>query len=84
MPKTVKKKAVKKVGPKKGVAYLTTRALERAVSKGTKNLEAEAIELMGYVVKQKGNWVVKEYADGRIVKISAIEKAKRPKELVLD
>jgi hypothetical protein len=84
MPKTVKKKAVKKTGPKKGVAYLTTRALERAVAKGTKHLESEAMSLMGYVVKQKGNLVVKQYADGKVEKISTIKKVKRPKELVLD
>ena len=84
MPKKEKKRSAKKAGPTKGTVYLTTRALQRAVTKGTKNLESEAMDLMGYVVKQKNDWVVKVYADGRVEKISEIKKAKRPKRFVLD
>jgi hypothetical protein len=84
MTKTAKKKPVKKQGPKKGVAYFSTRLLKRAVVKGTKNLENDSMSLMGYVVIQQGNWVVKKYPNGKVVKIKAIKKIKRPKTLVLD
>ena len=84
MAKKAKKKSIKKAGPAKGVVYLSARALQRAVTKGTKNLEDEAMSLMGYVVKQQGNWVVKLYANGKVEKIKAIKKTKRPKHLVLD
>jgi hypothetical protein len=84
MPKKEKKRSAKKAGPTKGTVYLTTRALQRAVTKGTKNLESEAMALMGYVVKQKDNWVVKVYADGREEKISKIKQTKLPKKFVFD
>jgi hypothetical protein len=78
------KKAVKKKGPKKGVGYFSLQALERAVSKGTKNKAEIAIEMLGYTVKESKGWIVKEYADGREEKISKLKKTKRPNRLVLD
>lgn len=75
MPKTVKKKAVKKTGPSKGVAYFSVRSLERAVSKGTKDESQIAIDVIGYTVKELNGWVVKEFVDGAIEKISKIEKS---------
>lgn len=84
MPKTVKKKAVKKTGPSKGVAYFSTRSLERAVSKGTKDKAQVARRLVGYTVKEANGWVVKEYADGTIERISKIKTTPRPKTLELD
>ena len=84
MPSKVKKSTIKKSGPKKGVAYLTTRAMERAVAKGSKGLEAEAIALMGYTVREQDGWVVKVYANNKIEKISKILTSKRPSKIVLD
>ena len=69
MAEKEKKKSAKKQGPKKGLAYFSTRVLKRAVAKGTKDKALVAKKIMGYTVKQEGEWVVKEYADGRIVKI---------------
>jgi hypothetical protein len=84
MAKKAKKKSAKKMGPKKGVAYFSTRALERAVLRGTKNEKNEAIDLLGYTVVEKNGWIVKEDADGHIVRISKVKKAKRPLHFVLD
>ena len=57
-------------------AYLTTRALERALSKATRNLTDEAMALMGYVVTVEDNWVVKKYKDGKVERLEKIEKVK--------
>jgi hypothetical protein len=84
MPKIVKKKAIKKTGPSKGLVYFTTRALERAVKKGTKDLAQVAHKLVGYTVKEADGWVVKEYADGNIERITKIKIIHSPKTLVLD
>lgn len=71
------------------VAYLTKRDLVRAISKGSKNLAADAIRIMGYtvVVKEIGpeRWVVKVDAEGNILeKISRLKSVKRPRKIVLD
>ena len=84
MAKSVKKKSAKKQGPKKGVTYFSTRSLERAVKKGTKNKARGAKSLIGYTVKELNGWVVKEHKSGVIEKISRLPKTKRPSRLVLD
>ncbi len=68
-----KKEKVKTV-EEPATAYLTTQALERALSKATRNLTKEAMELMGYEVTVEDNWVVRKYKDGRVEKIEEIEK----------
>jgi len=83
MAKKLKKKRVKKIGPSKGLVYFSTRVLKRAVAKGTKSVASKAMALVGYTVKELDGWVVKEYKDGSIEKISKIEKAS-PNKLVLD
>lgn len=79
MPKIVKKKAikkaVKKAGPSRGIAYFSKRSLERAVLKGTKEESHIAIHVVGYTVKESEGWVVKEFVDGTTEKISEIEKS---------
>jgi len=75
MPKIVKKKAIKKAGPSRGIAYFSKQSLERAVSKGTKEESQIAIDVVGYTVKELEGWVVKEFEDGTIEKISEIEKS---------
>ncbi|MDI1355295.1 MAG: hypothetical protein PSX36_10265 [bacterium] len=79
-----KKKATKKSGPKKGVAYLTKRALTRAITKGTKNEESDAIDLLGYTVKEDNGWVIRQYASGQKERISRINVSKSSSTLVLD
>ena len=74
MSKTVKKKVLKKTGPSKGILYFSTRLLERAVSKGTKDEAQIAIDTVGYTVIEDNGWVVKKFADGTYEKISKIEK----------
>ena len=64
-------------------AYLTTRTIERALSKATRNLTADAMELMGYVITVEDNWVVKKYKDGTIERIEEIEKITLDKDIEL-
>lgn len=49
-----------------------------------KSLREIAIETVGYTTIALDGWVVRDYGDGRIERISKIEKAKRPKKLKLD
>ena len=44
--------------PEKETAYLTKRALVRAIKKGTKGLAQEEMDLMGYVTRVEDGWVV--------------------------
>ena len=64
-------------------AYLTTRALERALSKATKNLTDVAMSLKGFVVIKEGEWIVKKFQDGKIEKIEKIQKVKLSKNIDL-
>ena len=75
---TVKKKS------KNAKVSITIKILERAVKVGTRNLAEEAISLLGYTVTEKEGWVVKEYSDGRIERVSRIHQSKRSSTLVLD
>lgn len=78
------KKVAKKVGPKKGTTYFSTQSLERAVRKGTRSVRSNAVKSAGYTVVQKGNWVVREFADGRSVRVSKIQRTQRSGHLALD
>lgn len=82
--KKAAKKAVKKTGPNKSTAYFTTRALERAVSKGSRNKSRKAMKVIGYTVIESEGYIVKKYADGREEKIAKLAITKRPSRLVLD
>ena len=63
--------------------YLTTRAIERALSKATRHLTEEAMDLMGYVITVEDNWVVKKYKDGKVERIEEIERVKLNKNIEL-
>jgi hypothetical protein len=82
--KAKKRKAGKKVGPEKGLVYFSKRALIRAVTKGTKNEEAEAMELLGYTVKEEDGWVIKQYENGEKEQISKIGVSISSEEIELD
>ena len=60
-------------------AYLTTRALERALSKATRNLTEKAMDIQGYVVTMENNWVVKKYKSGRVERMKRIRSVKLSK-----
>jgi hypothetical protein len=79
-----RKKVAKKAGPKKGTTYFSAQSLERAVKKGAKSLRRDAVKSAGYTVVQKGNWVVREFADGRSVRVSRIQTTHRSGNLALD
>jgi len=72
-----------KVAQEPETTYLTTRAIERALSKATRHLTEEAMELMGYVVTVEDNWVVKKYKDGTVERIEEIKKVKLDKNIDL-
>ncbi len=79
-----KKKKTVLIAAEPETAYLTKRALIRAINKGIKNLVAEAIEAVGYHVTIKDGWVVKVDAEGNVLeKISKLKPVKRGK-LYLD
>lgn len=67
------------------VAYLTKDALVRAINKGTRNLAAEALALMGYTVTVRDGWVVKLDAAGNLIeKISKVEESNRSGKIKFD
>jgi hypothetical protein len=48
-----------------GYAYLTKRTLARKAQAAVTKAAGAAMNTMGYVVVQEGDWVVKKHADGR-------------------
>ena len=61
-----------KEGKKKEV-YLTTRLLESLAKKAFKEAAKETMRVMGYNVIAENGWVVKKFADGRIVRLEQLE-----------
>ncbi|HRH36574.1 MAG TPA: hypothetical protein PKY12_16020 [Catalimonadaceae bacterium] len=57
------------------IANLANRAFRQAAQ--------SAMVVSGFVVVAENDWVVKKFQDGRIERISPIEKINRPKKLVL-
>jgi hypothetical protein len=82
MAKSIDKKASQPA--KKGSPYLTKRALERAVSKGTRHTSDEAISKRGHIVTTKDGWVVKVNSNGTEEKISKLPVTKKITRIVLD
>ena len=75
-----KAKSISKIVVKEPeTAYLTTRALERALSKATRNLTEKAMDIQGYVVTIHNKWVVKKYKDGRVERMKRIRSVKLSK-----
>lgn len=52
--------------------YLTKRRLISAARSGIIAASAETMAIMGCNVIAEGGWVVKKFADGRVVRISRI------------
>lgn len=63
--------------------YLTSRALNRATSKGFKEASENAMEVAGFVVVAKDGWIVRMHKDGHTQKIKKIPQVSSRK-LVLD
>ncbi len=74
-------KAKKKAGKR---PYLTKRRLASAARTGIRKAAAETMKVMGYTVIAENGWLIKKYADGRIEKISPIEKVNTNSSLALD
>ncbi len=81
MAKSVSKKNVPTA---KKSPYLTKRALERAVSKGTRRTSSDAIRQRGHVVTAKDGWLVKVNRDGTEERISKLPATKTNGRIVLD
>lgn len=81
MAENTKKKTERK---KPETAYLTKRALVRAVKKGTKGLAEEEMELMGYVTRVEDGWVVQIDKEGNKTKVSKVDHGQLPDKIILD
>lgn len=57
-------------------AYVTKRVVVSSSSAAVRNAAERAIEKVGYVIKAKDGWVVREGKDGSIKKISKYKPAK--------
>lgn len=65
--------------------YLTKRVLASAIKRAFKGKKKEAMELMGYVIEAQGNYIVKEWASGRVERLKKISNRRgRPRKMVLD
>lgn len=83
--KTAKKKKEASSVEEPASVYLTKRRLISAVNKGARNLQAEFLEVMGYIVVEKDGWIVKVDADGNVIeKIAKHTPLKRPRKILLD
>lgn len=69
---------------KKETKYLTKEILLRKSKQAITKAADDAMEMVGYVIKAEGGWVVKEYQDGRKERIKAIETVVLPNEIILD
>ncbi len=65
-------------------AYLTKRALVRAVNKGTRNKAKRAMELMGYVMKVEDGWIIKEDEKGNKTRIAPVDATPNAKDIIVD
>jgi hypothetical protein len=65
-------------------AYLTKRALVRAVNKGTRGLAQQEMDLMGYVTRAEDGWVVRIDKEGNRTRISKIDHGPIPDKIILD
>lgn len=75
------KKASSKATEK--VAYLTKRAMLRVSHRAVQNASERAMNLVGYVIKTDGDWIVRVNKDGSIKRIKRY-KTSQSKPLVLD
>ena len=76
-----KQKVAAKKAPK---PYLTKRILISAAKRGFHEAAEAAMQLMGYTIIAKGDWLVKKYADGRIERISRLDMEHNHDEIRLD
>jgi hypothetical protein len=73
-----------KIHSKQKTNYLTKRILIQAANKGFSNAAKQTMKVLGYNVIVQGDWVVKKYQDGKIEKISELEKSKTKTKFNLD
>ena len=84
LPLTLKPRVQKAAKKKTTDNYLTKRILKSAAKSGLKKAAKKTMQVMGYAVIAKGDWVVREYADGRVEKVSKINPVNRSKRIALD
>ena len=71
MKTAIKKKSAH--ATRDGFAYLTKRNTITKAKAAGKEAARKAMDLMGYVVTTHNGWVVKQFADGSIDRISKID-----------
>jgi hypothetical protein len=57
-------------------AYITKRVIITSSRNAVRHAAARAIEKVGYVIKAKDGWVIREGKDGSVEKISKYKPAK--------
>jgi len=73
-----------KIKAEKSTAYLTKRDLIRVASAAIKKASIESMKIAGYVVKAEDGWIVRENADGSIIRLEKLKDYSKFRELVLD
>lgn len=63
--------------------YLSKRAIVRSASAAVKKAAHKAMDAAGYVVTAENGYVVKRTAEGKVTRLSKLEKVKRPLKIVL-
>ena len=61
--------------------YLSKRMLVLKSTIAVRRAAKESMEIMGYVVVAEDGWVVKKFKDGRIERLSELEKSNGPHAL---
>ncbi len=59
--------------------YLTKRVLKKAAARSVSDASDNAMRVAGSLVTVKGNWLVREYRDGKIEKTEKLPSAKKEK-----
>ena len=69
---------------KKRLEFISKRLVVRGSEKAFKTAANKAIKVNGYVVVVKDGWVVKEFLNGKVERISKIDSSDINQELLLD
>jgi hypothetical protein len=71
--KATAKRSTSKNTTRDGYSYLTKRTVVSKAKAAGKLAAKKAMDTMGYVMTVIDGWVVKQYADGEIVRVAPVE-----------
>jgi hypothetical protein len=58
--------------------------LERVASAAIKKASIESMKIAGYVIKAEYGWIVRENANGSVIRLEKLKDYSKSRELVLD